>query len=172
MLKTIFSLKPNERYQRIGQTDAKKIVRLVSNYSARSSMKPIVRGLGTSKVSVNNFVKKFKKSSDVDKIIRAVQKNNNKGVDPEIQKKYMKAGMQRDESVIENNYRRANLSAAGEIGRHGVTSEEFRRTKGAASNLNIGTGVKTGFAANYNNKNLPNSSTPKSSLGGSRPIGL
>lgn len=159
-LKTIASL-GKEKYERIGQTDAKKIISLVSNYSARSGMKPIVKNLGTSKVSVLKFLKRFNKSTDIDKVVRATQKHFNKDIDPAIQKRYLKVNMQKDESGVRNKQMYNIKYAGGAV-----------RTKGVKENINVGGGIKTGFAQAYKNDKLPNNLAPKAPSTGTRPIGL
>ncbi|MFA5230700.1 MAG: hypothetical protein WC422_05090 [Candidatus Paceibacterota bacterium] len=71
-----------------------------------------------------------------------------------------------DSYFTEGNNGKKSMNFASAVGK-----TYNSRDKGSAQDLEIKK-IKTGFAANYNNKNLPNSSAPKTSLGGSRPIGL
>jgi len=170
MLKTIASL-GKEKYERIGATKAKEILKGM-DYMTRSKLKSEAVNLGTGKVSVLNFTKRISKthgSTAASKFIGAVQKHYNDDIDPKIQKRYMKVNMQRDK--LPDSRERTIQYAGGSIANKSI-SQDNRRVKGVKENLNVGTGIKTGFAQNFNKTEPPSNSAPKMPPTGTRPIGL
>jgi len=169
MLKTISSLNPKEKYKSIGQSMAKEIVKGIKDFSARGKLKAVATGLGTGRVSLINLAKKISKTQGAlaaDKFIRAAQAELNQGVDPDIQKRFLKANMQRDESGLRSPERKVSF-AGGSLG---AKTTGLARTKGTMENIGLKRG-QVGFAGNF--KIRPSGDqTPKAPLGGTRPIGL
>lgn len=168
MLKTISSLQPNEKFKSIGQAKAKEIIKGIRNYSYKIKLKPVAADLGTKRVSLLKLVKTVSKNQGrvvADKLIREAQKNLNKGVNPDIQKGFMKANMQRD--LPDRQERRMTFAGGGVVSR----TIGGARTKGTMGDIGVKKGTNT-FAQNLNKAESPGSSSPQASLKGSRPLGL
>jgi hypothetical protein len=71
-----------------------------------------------------------------------------------------------DDSYFTGGEVKKSIIFAGEVGKTYKSG-----VKGSAPDLGLNK-AEVGFAANYNNKNLSNNSSPKTSLGGEKPLGL
>jgi len=166
MLKTIASL-GKEKYERIGATKAKEILRGM-DYMTRSKLKAEAINLGTSKVSILNFTKHISKTHGAvaaSKFINATQRNFNKGIDPKIQKTNLKANMQRD--LTDRETKQINF-AGGQSLATGVSTQQTPRTKGIMGDIGVKRG-EIGFAQNLSNKKLPDNQPPKTPPVGTPP---
>jgi len=163
ILKTASSFEPNEKFVPIGQSKAKGILKSIKNHSTRIKLKPTAVKIGTGRISLLKLTKRISAFGPLatDKFVRAARTYLNKGINPDIQKVYIKEGMQRDETGIKNKQMYNIKYAGGNV-----------RTKGIKEDLNVGGGIKTGFAQNYKSDKLPNNSAPKEPMAGTRPMDL
>lgn len=100
----------------------------------------------------------IKKRESIMKLIRGDKKN---GLAEEQIKRNLKFDMQKDESGVRNKQMYNIKYAGGAV-----------RTKGMKEDINVGKGIKTGFAQAYKSDKLPDNPASKASLSGTRPIGF
>lgn len=168
-LKTVASL-GKEKYERIGATNVKEILRRM-DYMTRSKLKIEARNLGTSRISILNFAKKINKTHGAvaaSKFIGAAQKHFDKGVDdPKIKERNLRYNKAVDRTALEESTdrfdRNRTLASAGG-GAHGDVSR--LKTVAPRTQPSIS-------ALQKRPVNIPKPGpTPKAPLGGIKPLGL
>ncbi|MDP2736453.1 MAG: hypothetical protein Q8O59_01555 [bacterium] len=181
-LKTVASL-GKEKYERIGSTKAKEILRGM-DYITRSKLKAEARNLGTGKVSVLNFIKHINKthgSVAASKLINATQKHFNHGVDEAAKKRNInRVRLQRTEEETKDVKRGdfiSQLAGGRKVESYGVRSS-IKDEHGTMKDLKVvGWGKKGdrvgGFAKQNYDNNSSNKPAPSQAPSiGTKPIGF
>lgn len=138
------------KYKTVGGTETKEILKNV-DYNTRRRLKDEAKSLGSNKTSLYKLTKKIGATyghTISSKFISAVQKRFNKGVDPGIQKRYMKINMQRDELTRGETKR---SYASNVITTKSIGVADNKNEKGSMGRIGVSVGP-TGFAGGQTNK--------------------